>query len=213
LVVVAIIAVLAGLLFPVLASARAAARQVACLSNLRQMTLAYQLYLRDWDDRFVYWYLPAPNRPKPLLPNLYWTEFLHPYLRGDAVLRDPGARADSRDPNWLADYALATWGPGGQGTPEQPYFRWPGPPLSLEHVRRPSETIQWADGRCTTKGVIMDSWTGSGWARSGDLRHGRGSNVALVDGHARWLPAEEMRQVDTDGYGHYLRLGAADRGG
>src|SRR5437763_9136010 len=45
LVVIGIIAVLIGLLLPTLTRARAAANSSACLSNLRQMTQAWQMYL------------------------------------------------------------------------------------------------------------------------------------------------------------------------
>jgi prepilin-type N-terminal cleavage/methylation domain-containing protein/prepilin-type processing-associated H-X9-DG protein len=211
LVVVACLSILAGLLFPVLAEARARGRRTACISNLRQLAGAYHLYLQDWDEQLVYWYVPAPPRPEPFGPRLYWTEFLQPYLRGDALRRDPSARPEERSPDWLADYVMATWGPGGQGTAEQPHYFWPGPPLSLPQVQRPAETVQWVDGRSTTHGVIIDSWTDRGWAQGGAFRHGRGSNAAFADGHARWLLAEEMQRVVVDARGAYLRYGAADR--
>jgi type II secretory pathway pseudopilin PulG len=136
LVVVAILGVLTGLLYPVLAVVRARARQTVCLSNLRQIGVAYHLYLLDWDEQLVYWYVPALPRPEPFGPRLYWTEFLQPYLRCDAVRRDPSARAEERTADWLADTVMATWPqPSGQGTSDQPYYRWPGPPLSLGQVR------------------------------------------------------------------------------
>jgi len=47
LVVVAIIGVLAGLLVPVLSKARAAAKTTHCLGNLRQLSLAIQMYVDD----------------------------------------------------------------------------------------------------------------------------------------------------------------------
>jgi prepilin-type N-terminal cleavage/methylation domain-containing protein/prepilin-type processing-associated H-X9-DG protein len=49
LVVIAIIAILAAILFPVFAQARAKARQTACLSNLKQIGVAYQSYMADYD--------------------------------------------------------------------------------------------------------------------------------------------------------------------
>lgn len=50
LVVIAIIAILAAILFPVFAQAKAAARQAACISNMKQFAMAAHLYLGDADD-------------------------------------------------------------------------------------------------------------------------------------------------------------------
>jgi prepilin-type N-terminal cleavage/methylation domain-containing protein len=52
LVVIFIIAVLAALLLPALASAKGRSRRIACLSQLRQLGLAQELYLQDQGDRF-----------------------------------------------------------------------------------------------------------------------------------------------------------------
>src|SRR5881392_3833471 len=54
LVVIAIIAILAAILFPVFAQARGKARQTGCLSNLRQVGLAVQMYAQDYDEHMVY---------------------------------------------------------------------------------------------------------------------------------------------------------------
>jgi len=50
LVVIAIIAILAAILFPVFAQAKEAAKKTACLSNAKQMALAMNIYLTDFDD-------------------------------------------------------------------------------------------------------------------------------------------------------------------
>src|SRR5262245_3803012 len=50
LVVIAIIAILAAMLFPVFAQAREKARQIACLSNLKQTGTAWMMYVQDYDE-------------------------------------------------------------------------------------------------------------------------------------------------------------------
>jgi len=50
LVVIAIIAILAAILFPVFAQAREKARSTQCLSNLKQIGTALQLYVDDYDE-------------------------------------------------------------------------------------------------------------------------------------------------------------------
>ena len=97
LVVIAIIAVLAALLFPVFAQAKAKAKQAGCFSNLRQIGVAFELYMADHDDR-----LPDRRDLKGSLPGGYrpWTSWpasdprsgwaavaLEPYTKSHAVFR------------------------------------------------------------------------------------------------------------------------------
>jgi len=51
LVVMAMIALLAAIMFPVFARAREAARRSVCLSNLKQLGTALIMYAQDWDER------------------------------------------------------------------------------------------------------------------------------------------------------------------
>lgn len=60
LVVIAIIATLAAILFPVFARAREQGRKAACLSNLKQIGLAFAAYTQDYDEGY-------PNTGDPYL--------------------------------------------------------------------------------------------------------------------------------------------------
>jgi prepilin-type N-terminal cleavage/methylation domain-containing protein len=53
LVVIAIIALLLALLIPVLHSAREMGQRAVCLSNLRQLTLAWLAYADEYDSKLV----------------------------------------------------------------------------------------------------------------------------------------------------------------
>ena len=59
LVVIAIIAMLAAILLPALSTARERARRTTCLSNLRQFSLAYEMYAEDYFEKF-------PDKPDAL---------------------------------------------------------------------------------------------------------------------------------------------------
>ncbi len=64
LVVIAIIAILAAILFPVFAQAREQARQAVCSSNVRQIGMAVQMYVQDYDETLPIFY--AYNTQDPI---------------------------------------------------------------------------------------------------------------------------------------------------
>lgn len=70
LVVVAIISLLAALLFPVFLTARGKARETVCLSNLRQIGLAVSMYAADNDGLYPYAVDPADK----FTPDI-WSKF------------------------------------------------------------------------------------------------------------------------------------------
>jgi prepilin-type N-terminal cleavage/methylation domain-containing protein len=65
LVVIAIIAILAAILFPVFAQAREKARATACLNNMKQLGIALEVYLSDWDGAYPMNRFPTGSTPPP----------------------------------------------------------------------------------------------------------------------------------------------------
>lgn len=82
LIVVAIIGILLSILLPSLASAREKAKTAVCLSNLKQLSVAYELYVSSNNDSYVEYKL-AKNR--------FWTAHLYPYYGDDSALDCPSA--------------------------------------------------------------------------------------------------------------------------
>ena len=109
LVVIAIIAILAAILFPVFAQAREKARAARCLSNNKQIGIAVQMYLQDYDNSY-----PAQKADgvgKRVAGFRHESRFAASFYRnlhdgmplGDAVQRSRTAlRGDGSDPTWLA---------------------------------------------------------------------------------------------------------------
>jgi prepilin-type N-terminal cleavage/methylation domain-containing protein/prepilin-type processing-associated H-X9-DG protein len=204
LLVIAILTILAAVLMPVFAAAREAARRTTCLSNLRQLVVAHHLYVQDYDDTLPAWSLPGPGGL------ITWPILFRDYLQEPRILRQGFvAPAYMIQSHCLADYALLSWGPWGDGTAADPHWRWPGSiwltgepsrPMRLAEVRRPAETPQFADGFTCIEGTGI-----------GSQHRDNALQIAFVDGHARRVRYQEWGQIDRDEQGYFYHFGAADR--
>jgi prepilin-type N-terminal cleavage/methylation domain-containing protein/prepilin-type processing-associated H-X9-DG protein len=83
LIVVAIMGVLAALLFPVLARVRENARRATCQSNLKQMGMGVVQYSQDYDERFP----PQWNETDTgtNVPAMAWPQLTYPYVKSKQV--------------------------------------------------------------------------------------------------------------------------------
>jgi prepilin-type N-terminal cleavage/methylation domain-containing protein/prepilin-type processing-associated H-X9-DG protein len=100
LVVIAIIAILAAMLFPVFARARESARKIQCLSNVKNIAMAVQMYLTDYDAFPPYetnptikqfWWDYGQDRPWGAIPegeDCYVLWEANPYLRWPVILEE-----------------------------------------------------------------------------------------------------------------------------
>ena len=130
LVVIAIIAILAAILFPVFAKAREKARQITCISNLKQIGLATLQYNQDYDEYFYAHRYNSGGTTNPLLSinggpvpinalaaypaaegKTFWISLLQPYTKNYGVFMCPS------NPNaWVGYNTDGTDCGGGAGS-------------------------------------------------------------------------------------------------
>lgn len=87
LVVIAIIAILAAILFPVFAQAREKARQVSCLSNMKQIGTASMMYVQDYDETYPMSKSTVGTRTSD------WRVMVSPYIKNG----NPGTVVNTTD--------------------------------------------------------------------------------------------------------------------
>ncbi len=209
LVVIAIIAILAAILFPVFSKARQKAQQTVCLSNIKQMALAIQMYATDWDnlyplaaDRVI---LPEYS---PDVHDYTWPYFIMPWVKNEQIFECPISKHPLVAPGYgdgqgiagsyelLLDLAAVLdpvyWGSAYTGvTADDLDFGWVA--VICESTRfvdagyHPSPNYTWI---CAAfAGDLMS-------APSSDLdigcNHNNGMNIAWADGHAKWLARDSI---------------------
>ena len=154
LVVIAIIGILAAMVFPVFARARESARKAVCLSNVKNIALAMQMYLSDNNDALPPWetnadaqdYFSNPRAPgggtrcESCLPGEFayranpymrWPVILDEYVKNRDVWRCPSAKATQGAtfivgaPNWLQYYKDTEGSWGSVADVEPCQFAWP----------------------------------------------------------------------------------------
>jgi type II secretory pathway pseudopilin PulG len=195
LVVIAIIAILIGILLPALARGRELSVRVQCESNVHQIMLASLGYANE-----NHFYLPYPNwsgadsiyhgagwlylpNGQALTESRVQTSVLWPWLKSAAVYKcklDQGPFA-AGSAHLLTSYIM-NGAVCGYGNPNaMPSFK--------VQKFRPDAVIFWEGDGTSITGVGWND--GSNFPTEGTtVRHNRGSCVAVIDGHVDWLTSK-----------------------
>ncbi|MDW8029431.1 MAG: DUF1559 domain-containing protein [Armatimonadota bacterium] len=132
LLVIGIIALLAGIIWVVFAPARENARRMLCISNLKQIGLAYQMYREDWEGL----------DPEKGVPRQYWELGLPPGKKRTLVVL--GYIKDERIlicPNWFI-YSDEIVGTSYRSTYGPDYGRRDRRPFSWRIAQMPDYPIE-----------------------------------------------------------------------
>lgn len=196
LVVTAVIAVLASMLLPALSKAREKSREAVCMNNLKQLGIAFYLYLQDYEETF-----PCAGDPVCTDPVYWlwmgrgWRRLLSPYIKtgissaNPAILFCPSDRTARQ--NWESTsygYSMSFY-----HSPEQINLMAeagctydanrivPSIPQKLSRIQEPGKKALMAEW--------LDNHTGGNngwWSWQG------GRNYLFADCHVEFLPAGKI---------------------
>lgn len=210
---IAVIAILAGLLLPALSRAKQRGQGVACLNNLRQMTLAANAYVLDHADTYpVAYYSVLSNithvsyawdlttimeTPPRVVPGLLW--------EGQGAVHIQQCPAFAGTANWLVDphtgynYNTSFIGHGQfESIPE---------PARANHVKRPVATVLFGDGQYAGGANKFmrapfpnpgDATFRGRYAGTQGFRHLGRSQTAFGDGHVESLTRRHTGNADGE---------------
>lgn len=110
LIVIAIIAILAAILFPVFARARENARRSSCQSNLKQIGIGLLQYIQDFDETLPrHAFGPSGDTATSNATNYKWMDAIFPYVKSEQIFNCPS------DSNRSAYYQQQTGNYGSYG--------------------------------------------------------------------------------------------------
>ncbi|MEK6880701.1 MAG: H-X9-DG-CTERM domain-containing protein, partial [Nanoarchaeota archaeon] len=197
LVVIGIIGLLAALLLPTLSKTKEKARQISCLSNLKQLQLGYYLYTNDNNDclpenSWTYgeslsvksttnsWVIGNAKTGTDLSDIQDGSIFY--YINNASVFHCPSDLSLIYQSNMtrLRSYSLESCLNGWTTTVKKYYL-----------IKIPSQTFAFLDEDYNSidDGVFLIAKNTSLWLNLASDRHSQGANISFLDGHSekiRW---------------------------
>jgi len=214
LVVIAIIALLLSVVLPSLRLAKEAGKRVVCLSNQRQLSLAWTLYAQEYDEKFC---SPAPgleretwitwegsgwpNVPPVWTPNEWHDSIvkgaLWAYTQDEGVYRCPAGEKDEQ----ITYTSVPSLGWRGRD-------KWTGSQYGevsykMSQLQQPSARAVYLDEGKLTPDFYMVHYAEEQWIDQPAVRHNEGVTVSFADAHAdhwKWQDSrtKKMSQMEWE---------------
>ena len=212
LVVIACIAIVGAVIFPVFASHPERPRRNACLTNVKQLALGVMQYAQDYDERFPnsgFAVVKVKGNPPPALtyraeePANGWYDAVYSYVKNSRIYYCPsdeskeriGYPAPAQAEEFASSFTLNKWTATG---------------LETATVKNPAEFVLLAERNNETQ-AANGSYLFAPWKWSKDAegpqitqdlaltRHNSGSIVGFSDGHAKWFNPARITEMQTSG--------------
>jgi prepilin-type N-terminal cleavage/methylation domain-containing protein/prepilin-type processing-associated H-X9-DG protein len=188
LVVIAIISILASILFPVFARAREKGRQAACISNVRQIAVAFQMYSQDFDE------IVCPGE----LGGVLWHDLIYPYTHNRQIYACPSRK--DRQMGYAVNNLVAGAAEGSMFDPSVKILVADAPPEALGSTATSRGNEWWYN---SLSGIGIPAPLPSGVSDGDNTfrhasqpeRHNDGVNVGYGDGHAKWAKESQLDQA------------------
>jgi prepilin-type N-terminal cleavage/methylation domain-containing protein len=187
LVVIGIMLLLSAILFPVLMQARKSGIRATCLNNLRQLNLAFMMYVNDYEEQF-------PNTGNTLLwMGRNWRPVIDPYVGNRKTYwcpADSSARVkfDSTSYAYLQSFyqqpANITAGAASMFTPTLVAYHTCGTPPAAQAL---------GDVVYPDKKILLIEWTSNHDTPARNIWQPTGAHLAaFVDGHAVLIRQDKL---------------------
>lgn len=221
---VAIIALMAAILHPVLVNAKARGHQAVCLSNTKQIAFATILYADDNSGLLPLIWTPSPRDPwDNKMYGTRWYHRLYPYIRNanKEVFKCPAARVRPTYSNYSCNPSMQNsineqgrlvtvpWRVSDIRYQSRRAFVGDGVPHRPEHV----SGIENASVPVGDADATFRYWQGypvrdylcvegdlapklDDYSRQIDYRHNDGANFAMLDGHSKWIKRGGLQEYN-----------------